>query len=292
MRRRSGTLAPTMDTPIAVTGTTGKLGSRVAALLAARGAPQLLVGRDPARVPDLPGAQARGPAAYDDHDAMARACEGAGTLLLVSASLSGRRLEEHSTAFAAAVDAGVSRLVYVSLLGAARGATYRNARDHAETEDHLAGLGVPWTVLRAGYYASMLPGMADADGVLHGPAGDGRVAYVSHDDIAEVAADVLQDTSDSYDGAVVEVTGEETLDFTDVAARLTDWSGRPHYYRPEDPATYRRRLLDAGYAEHSADDWVSWYVSVADGSAAALTSVVPDVTGHQALAVERSWTPR
>lgn len=292
MWRRSGSLAPTMDTPIAVTGTTGKLGSRVAEVLAARGVPQLLVGRDLARLPDLPGAQARGPAAYDDHDAMARACAGAGTLLLVSASLSGRRLAEHAAAFAAAVDAGVSRLVYVSLLGAGRAATYRNARDHAETEEHLAGLGVPWTVLRAGYYASMLPGMADAAGALHGPAGDGRVAYVSHDDIAVVAADVLLDTSGSYDGATLEVTGAEALDFADVAARLTAWSGRPHEYRPEDPPSYRRRLLDSGYTEHQADDWVSWYVSVADGSAAARTSVVLDVTGHQALPVEQSWNAR
>ncbi|MGW0165427.1 hypothetical protein ACWDWT_09535 [Streptomyces sp. NPDC003343] len=48
---------------VAVTGVTGALGSRIAARLADRGVPQLLVGRSPDRMPDLPGARRRGPAA-------------------------------------------------------------------------------------------------------------------------------------------------------------------------------------------------------------------------------------
>jgi NAD(P)H dehydrogenase (quinone) len=55
---------------VAVTGVTGALGRRIAARLADRGVPQLLIGRSPDRIPQLPGAQRRGPAAYADASAM------------------------------------------------------------------------------------------------------------------------------------------------------------------------------------------------------------------------------
>lgn len=77
---------------VAVTGPTGKLGRRVAARLAAAGVEQLLVARDPTRLPSLPRAAPRGPAAYIDTGAMRMALAGADTMLLISANLSGRRL--------------------------------------------------------------------------------------------------------------------------------------------------------------------------------------------------------
>jgi uncharacterized protein YbjT (DUF2867 family) len=55
---------------VAVTGPTGKLGQRVVARLAAAGVEQLMVARDPTRLPSLPGAVPPGPAAYIDTDAM------------------------------------------------------------------------------------------------------------------------------------------------------------------------------------------------------------------------------
>ncbi|XES01319.1 hypothetical protein HEP87_63210 [Streptomyces sp. S1D4-11] len=87
---------------MAVTGVTGALGSRIAARLADHGVPQLLVGRDPDRMLELPGAQRRGPAAYADASDMRKALEGASTLILVSGHRTGRRLEEHATAVGAA----------------------------------------------------------------------------------------------------------------------------------------------------------------------------------------------
>jgi len=68
---------------IAVTGATGELGGRVARHLAARGVQQRLIVRDPARAPQLPGADVA-VAAYADSEAMARALDGIATLFLVS----------------------------------------------------------------------------------------------------------------------------------------------------------------------------------------------------------------
>ncbi|MCA2223118.1 NAD(P)H-binding protein [Nonomuraea aurantiaca] len=132
---------------VAVTGVTGALGSRIAARLADRGVPQLLVGRRPDRLPELPSAQRRGPAAYADASDMREALEGASTLILVSGHRTGRRLEEHATAVEAAIAVGVNRVLYVSLIGASPIATYVNARDQWLTEQFLAGTGIRHTVL-------------------------------------------------------------------------------------------------------------------------------------------------
>jgi uncharacterized protein YbjT (DUF2867 family) len=126
---------------VAVTGVTGALGSRIAARLAGHGVPQLLVGRSPDRMPELPGAQRRGLAAYAEAADMRRALEGASTLILVSGHRTGRRLEEHATAVEAAIAVGVGRVLYVSLVSAAPTATCLNARDQWLTEQSWQGPG-------------------------------------------------------------------------------------------------------------------------------------------------------
>jgi len=274
------------DTPlVAVTGTTGRLGSRVSQRLAAAGVEQLLVGRDPFRQPSLPRAHHRGPAEYADREHMRHALHGATSLFLVSASLSGRRLEEHASVIDAAVEADVGQVVYVSLLGAAEDATYLHARDHAQTERYLREAGVRWTVLRPSVYSSMLPGLADDEGVIRGPAGDGRLSAVAHDDIADVAVAVLSDREGAYDGRVLKVTGPEALTLEEAAAVLSRVTARSVRYQPqthEEAWAWRSGLDDD---QDRVAGWVSWYDAIAAGEFAEVTDVVPAVTGHPATSL-------
>lgn len=252
----------------AVTGVTGRLGGRISALLEQRGVVHLALGRDRERMrglPHHPHAEPRGPAAYDDHAAMSRALAGADVLLLVSGHLSGRRLEEHATAIDAAVSVGIHRVVYVSLLGAAPDATYVNARDHAATEILLADTGVAWTVLRPSYYPLML-GRYARGGVVRGPGGEGRCAFVGHDDIAEVAVAVLLERSGAYDGATLPVTGPEALTLAEACAAAG-------------------LAFEDGPPADGSSETESWFRSVADGSVAEVSDVVPDLTGHAARSV-------
>lgn len=266
----------------AVTGVTGRLGGRVSALLEERGVVHLALARDRAKMaglPHQPHAEPRGPAAYGDHAAMSRALAGADVLLLVSGHLSGHRLQEHATAIDAAVSVGIRRILYVSLLGAAADATYVNARDHAATETFLAGTGVAWTVLRPSYYPQMLPRYA-RDGIVRGPAGDGLCAFVGHDDIAEVAVSVLLDRTGAYDGATLPVTGPEAVTVRQACATL----GLGFEDGPV------RGSVDAAGAADAADladtaDTESWFRSIADGSVAEVSDVVPRLTGHPARSV-------
>ena len=271
-----------MPEPIAVTGATGAVGGRIAARLAALGVAQRLVVRDPSRAPDLP-ATGVAQASYADPDALRRALTGAATLFLVSAAEAPDRRAQHLAAVEAARAAGVERVVYTSFLGAAPDATFTLARDHAATEAALASSGMRWTALRDSLYADLLPEFA-GDGVLRGPAGDGRVSAVARDDVADVAVAVL--TSDGHDGAAYDVTGPQALTLDEVAEVLTRVTGRPH--------RYERETLEQAYASRAAygapdwqvEAWVSTYTAIAAGEMATVSDTVERLLGRPALPLE------
>jgi uncharacterized protein YbjT (DUF2867 family) len=273
------------DATYAVTGATGRLGGRIARRLAATGVPQTLLARTPARAPDLPGAAAL-PGAYSDHDAVVRALRGTDRVLMVSASEAPDRLQQHRTFIDAAAEAGVAHLVYISFYGAAPDATFTLARDHWHTEQHIRGSGVPFTFLRDNLYADFMPALAGADGVIRGPAGDGRAAVVAQDDIADAAVAVLRDPG-PHTGRVYELTGPEALTLTDVAAALTAATGRPVSYVPETIEEACASRAHHGVPDWQLDAWVSTYTAIADGSLARVTTAVSELTGHPATPLRR-----
>src|SRR5688572_12206813 len=120
-------------TPLAVTGSTGQLGGRIARLLAAADVPQRLLVRELARAPQLPGATAV-QAEYADRAVARHALSGVQTVLMVSASESPDRVDQHRAFVDAAVEAGLQNLVYTSFYGASPDATFTLARDHWATE--------------------------------------------------------------------------------------------------------------------------------------------------------------
>jgi uncharacterized protein YbjT (DUF2867 family) len=279
---------------VAVTGVTGALGSRIAARLADRGVPQLLVGRDPGRIPELPGAQRRGPAAYGDAPAMRRALEGASTLILVSGHRTGHRLEEHATAVEAAIAVGVDRVLYVSLVGASPVATYLNARDQWETEQFLAGAGVRHTVLRAGFYTSTPAALADEEFVVSGPASTGRAAFVTHEDITDVITAVALDEGprSEHDGAILEITGPEALTLDEAVTRIAAATGRPYRFETETLEEAFARRWQRGITGEQIETWISWFQAIEKGEISMVTDVVPRLTGSPATPIsDAAWWP-
>ena len=173
---------------IGVAGATGGLGSRIAAGLAERGVEQRLIVRDPARAPALEGAEVVRGGEYSDAEQMRRAFDGVDVLFLPSAGENPDRVGSlHRPAIEAAASAGVTRVVYTSFLGAAPDCTFTFGRDHFFTEEILRESGMGWTMLRDSIYLDFVPFLAGADGVIRGPARDGRVAAVARDDVADVA---------------------------------------------------------------------------------------------------------
>ena len=275
----------------AVTGATGALGSRVARRLAAAGAAQRLVVRDPGAAPDLPGAQVATADGYAHAGGMRAALAGATTLLLVSGRESADRVAEHVSAIDAAAAAGVQRVVYTSFLGAAPDATFTLARQHWQTEEHLRASGLRWTALRNSLYLGVLPHLAGADGVIRGPAGDGAVSAVSHDDVADVALAVLLDAEgDTGDGTTYDVTGPEALTLQQVADQLTRHAGRPVRYEAETVEQAYASRAHYGAPEYEVAGWVTSYTAIAAGELSTVSSTVPRLTGHPARTLGQELT--
>lgn len=264
--------------PLATTGATGTIGGGVARRLAAAGIEQRLVVRDPGRAPRLPGATVA-EADYGDGRAARRALDGIRTVFFVSGSEAADRRAQHRTFIDAAAASGVDHVVYLSFYGAAPDATFTLARDHWATEEHIRERGLTGTFLRDNLYLDVLPHFAGEDGLLRGPAADGRVAAVAQADVVDVAAAILTDPG-PHAGRTYDLTGPEALTLEEVAATLTQETGRDVRYVPE--------TLDEAYASRAAygaedwqvEAWVSTYAAIAAGELEGVTDDVATLTGH------------
>jgi NAD(P)H dehydrogenase (quinone) len=264
--------------PIAVTGATGALGGRVGARLAERGLALRLVVREPSRAPELAGADVA-QAEYRDGVAMRAALSGVHTLYLVSAGESADRVTEHVTAVDAALAAGVRRIVYTSFLAAAPDATFTFARDHFHTEEHIRATGAAYTFLRSSLYLDYVPVFCGADGVIRGPAGQGRVAAVARADIADVVTAVL--TGDGHDGRTYDVTGREALTVAEMAAQLGRAAGRPVSYVAETLEEARASRAPSGAPAWEVEGWVTSYAAIATGEMDVVSDTVRRLAGHE-----------
>lgn len=272
---------------IGITGVTGAVGGEVVRLLA--GADMRLdlrlLARDPSRAPDVDTDVRR--CDYADPDGARQALVGVDTLLMVSGSEAADRREQHRSFVAAAADAGVRHVVYTSFAGAAADATFTLGRDHHDTEEAIGSSGMAWTFLRDNFYLDVLPHFADAEGVVRGPAGEGRVAAVARADVAAVAAAVLRAPTE-HAGRTYELTGPEALTLAEVAERAGRVLGRDLRFHDEteQEAWDSRRAAYPEAEEWQLAAWVSTYLAIRDGSCARVTDDVERVVGRAPLRLE------
>ncbi len=122
------------------------------------------------------------------------------------------------------------------------------------------------------------------DGVIRGPAGDGRAAVVARDDVAAVAAVVLGDP-DAHAGATYDLTGPEALTLAEGAALVTEVTGRPTRYVNETIDEAYASRASYGAPDWEVDAWVSTYTAIAAGEVAAVSDAIPRLTGRPATSL-------
>jgi NAD(P)H dehydrogenase (quinone) len=262
---------------LAVTEAAGELGKRVAARLTEHGVVHRLLVADRAQPPQVSGIDVIH-ASYDDPARMRRALTGVHTLAMVSARESADLVEENAAMVDAAVEAGVERIVYLSLLSAAPDATYLFARDQFRTEEHARATGLPCTFLRPSPYIDLIPLLCTADGVIKNPAGDGRVACVTRDDVAAVAAGVL--TTRDHDNRTYDVTGAESQTMADIAAELAQVTGRYITYEKQTLEDARSALAARGAHDREIESWATGFSAIANGEMDVASDTVARLTGH------------
>jgi NAD(P)H dehydrogenase (quinone) len=171
---------------------------------------------------------------FDDSASMEKAFAGVDCMLLISASLVGKRIPQHQRAIDAAVKAGVGRIVYTSFVGIGGDDNASLAvRDHRGTEKLLKASGVDWTILRNTQYSdAVIEAQAPAalrSGRWVASAADGRMAQVTRSDCVASAVAVL--TSPGHRNTTYDITGPELLSFREIAAMIAEIAGRPIEYQ-------------------------------------------------------------
>ena len=237
---------------IAVTGATGQLGQLVInELLATHNAQDIVaIVRNPAKAQALAqkGVQVR-EADYGNSAALAQALQGVEKLLLISSSEVGQRAPQHRNIINAAKSAGVQLIAYTSLLHADTSPLGLRA-EHIETENDLAQSGVPFVLLRNGWYSENYLASVPAaleHGAFIGSAGDGKIASASRQDYAAAAAKVL--SLDNQAGKVYELAGDEDWTLTELAEKLSALTGKSVVYQNLSEADFAAALQNAGLPE-------------------------------------------
>ena len=238
---------------IIVTGATGQLGRLVIDGLLDAGVPAdgiVAAVRSPQKAADLTarGVEVR-EADYNRPETLASAFAGASKVLLISSSEVGQRVEQHRNAVAAAAASGAQLLAYTSILAADRSAM-QLAGEHRATEELVQAAGLPYTLLRNGWYVENYTGnlaTALAHGSVLGSAGEGRVAAATRADFAAAAVAVL--TTDGHQNRIYELGSDEAFTLGEYAAELTRQTGKPIGYVDLSAADYTAALAGAGLPE-------------------------------------------
>lgn len=273
---------------LAITGSRGAVGGRVARRLAEQGVEQRLVTRDVSAAPELPGAVPVEASDYGNYEEMVAALHGVETLFLVSFREAHDRLERHFRAVDAAAEAGVRRIVYLSFLNASADSTFILGRQHHATEEHIRGSGMAFTFLRSSFYADFVPFFTGDDGVIRAPAGDGKVSWICRDDIADTVVAAVQ--TDEYDGQALENTGPAALDFNETAGVLTRVTGREVSYVEETEEEAWESRRPTGAPDWEIAGWVSSYLAVKNGELSLVSDTVERLTGRPARDLESFLT--
>ena len=243
---------------IAITGATGQLGRLAIAALKTRVPADSILAlvRDPAKAADL-GVPV---GAFDYKSApetLTSALKGVDTLVLISSNDVDDRVGQHRAVIAAAKAAGVGHILYTSILKG-DASPMLLAQDHIATEAAIRASGLPFTLLRNGWYTENMTGSlgaALAHGAMIGSAGEGRLSAAPRADYAEAIAVVA--AGQGHQGKVYELAGDTAFTMAEMAAEVSRLSGKtvPDTSLPTE--TYAGILtsfgLPAGFAMVLAD---------------------------------------
>lgn len=277
---------------ILVTGATGQLGSAVVDQLLNKVPANQIAAlvRDPRKAADL---QARGVdirvGQYDDTDSLDRAIQGIETLLLISSTDEGHRLQQHCNVVEAAKKARVRLLAYTSRnLREPERLENTLMKEHFQTEEAIQASGLTYAIVRNALYMDAIPVFVGGAQVfatgIRLPAGHGKVAFALRSEQGEAIANLLLTTTSA--SQIYKLTGSAAWSFEDVARVLTELSGTPVAYSPLDGPAFAAHMQERGLPEAAIRRIIGFMTDIKHGQEQEVTSTLADLLGRQPVGLK------
>lgn len=274
-----------MISKILVTGATGKLGKNTLDHLLRRRPARDLAGlaRDPEKAAELvaQGVDVRR-GDYSDYPSLLQAFAGVEKLLLISTHAFTDRETQHANVIHAAKQVGVKHVLYNPVIQKP-GSTFdlvRVTEADRFTVDLLKKSGLDYTVVAQPPFIESFEffvGDALSAGV-RVPAGDGKAAPASRDNLAEAQAVIL--TSSGHENKTYNLTGGPALSFADIAGILSEVNAKQIAYVPLSEQEYLDGKVASGLPQPVAEFALGWARGVNSGEWSVETGDLERLIGH------------
>lgn len=232
---------------ILITGITGTVGRAVMDAVRKAGKPFRGMVRDESDARKAPEGTSTVVADFANRDSLRRALAGVDTVFLVCSPIP-QLVELESNMIELCEEQGIRHVALNSSLGAG---DYPKSFPswHRKVEEKLQASGLGFTVLRPNSFMQNIVAFnapsVRAQGAFYAAMGDAKLALIDVRDVGTAAAHCLL-SPDAHAGKIYELNGPEAVSYTEVAQRISRFTGRPVQFVdiPED--AQRKAMLDLG----------------------------------------------
>jgi len=272
---------------ILITGASGNVGKEVLKQAARTGQKVRAAYQSPQSAVPPVGVEAVG-VDYNQSETLRAALEGVEKVFLV-----GPPTEQLVPLERKAIDViAQTRVRHVVKLSAMGGRDAIFPRQHAESEDYIRSVGIPYTFIRPNGFMQNLVNYSaptiKATSEFFGSEGGGKISQIDIRDIAAAAAKVL--TEDGHIHKVYTLTGLEALSNNDVARLLSEVLERGIRFVNLSPDQLRTGLIAAGVPEWNADALIDLQRLYREGKAAEITHDVENILGRTPVSLRQFLT--
>lgn len=227
---------------------------------------------------------------FDDRAALKQAFTGISKLIFISgAAPTARRIQQHINIVESAKEMGVQYVLYTSFIDVAPNSSFAFSSIHAKTESSIKQSGLTYTLLRNNLYADFLARLIpDANDNISLPAGNGKVAFISREDIADFAVKVLLQ-SDLHQNKIYHLTGPKAYSWFDIAELMAKKNKTQISYVHCSPEKFANKLIHAGMPAWASQAITSMYLAVSNEKFgyATVSSDYENVVGHSAQTINK-----
>jgi NAD(P)H dehydrogenase (quinone) len=278
---------------ILVTGATGQLGTAVVTnLLEKTSANQIAaLVRDESKASTLKeqGVDIR-VGNYDDPAKLDNAMQGIEKVLLIAGTDEDNRLRQHKNVVDAAKKTGVQCIAYTSRALKDRNTLANKLMEgHFQTEDYVKECGLNYILFRNILYMDTIGQFVGGERVfdtgINLPTGHGRVAFALRSEMGEAIANVLLESDRS--NRIYQLTGSESYSFDDVAATLTDLSGKAVAYTPAEKSVFEAQMKDRGTPEIMVQRVVGFMTDIKNGQESEVSPHLENLLGRKPASLKQ-----